>query len=66
MKLAEFEQGVLIKEHKETATSEENGTEIYFEPDETVFKHYNFISEYIENQIWNYCYLNAGLVINYQ
>lgn len=65
MKLAEFEQGVLIKEHKETATTEENGTEIYFEPDETVFKHYNFISEYIENQIWNYCYLNAGLVINY-
>ncbi|MBP6625492.1 MAG: ATP-binding protein, partial [Chitinophagaceae bacterium] len=65
MKLAEFEQGVLIKEHKEVATTEENGTEIFFEPDDTVFKHYNFISEYIDNQIWNYCYLNAGLVINF-
>jgi topoisomerase-4 subunit B len=65
MKLAEFERGDLIKEHKETATQEPNGTEIRFTPDDTVFKHYKFIDEYIENQIWNYCYLNAGLIINY-
>ncbi|MBP6625126.1 MAG: type IIA DNA topoisomerase subunit B, partial [Chitinophagaceae bacterium] len=45
--------------------TEENGTEIFFVPDDTVFKHYNFISEYIDNRIWNYCYLNAGLVINF-
>jgi topoisomerase-4 subunit B len=65
MKLAEFERGNLIKEHKEVATTESNGTEIFFIPDDTVFKHYKFIDEYIENQIWNYCYLNAGLIINY-
>jgi topoisomerase-4 subunit B len=65
MKLAEFERGDLVKEHKETATQEPNGTEIRFTPDDTVFKHYKFIDEYIENQIWNYCYLNAGLIINY-
>jgi len=65
MKLAEFERGALVKEHKEVATTEANGTQITFVPDDTVFKHYKFIDEYIENQLWNYCYLNAGLVINY-
>jgi len=64
-KVAEFEQGVLIKEHKETATNEPNGTLVTFTPDNTVFKHYHFIHEYIENQIWNYCFLNAGLQINF-
>ncbi|MBK7761802.1 MAG: type IIA DNA topoisomerase subunit B [Bacteroidetes bacterium] len=65
MKIAEFERGVLIKEHKETSTTEENGTEIFFTPDDTVFKNYKYIEEYIENQIWNYCYLNAGLVMHF-
>jgi topoisomerase-4 subunit B len=65
MKVAEFERGKLTKEHKEIATKEENGTEIFFIPDETVFKHYKFLDEYIENQIWNYCYLNSGLIINF-
>lgn len=65
MKTAEFERGILIKEHKETATKENNGTEVYFQPDDTVFKHYHFVSEYLENQVWNYCFLNAGLVINF-
>jgi len=65
MKLAEFEQGALIQEHKEIPTTETNGTEIMFVPDDSVFKHYKYIDEYIENQLWNYCYLNAGLIINY-
>jgi topoisomerase IV subunit B len=65
MKLAEFEKGVLIKEHKEVVITEENGTEIFFIPDDTIFKNYKFIDEYIENQIWNYCYLNAGLIITF-
>ncbi len=65
MKEAEFEKGVLTKEHKETSTTEPNGTYVYFRPDDTVFRHYHFISEYIENQIWNYCFLNAGLQINF-
>ena len=63
MKMAEFEKGYLVKEHKEVATKEPNGTEIYFRPDATVFKNYKFVDEYIENQVWNYCYLNAGLSI---
>jgi topoisomerase-4 subunit B len=65
MKTAEFERGILTKEHKEAATTETNGTLVYFQPDDTVFKHYHFVSEYLENQVWNYCFLNAGLVINF-
>lgn len=64
VKTAEFEKGVLIKEHKETKSTEDNGTLITFIPDETVFKNFHFIHEYLDNQLWNYCYLNAGLVIN--
>ena len=64
-KTAEFEKGVLIKEFKEGKSTEHNGTLITFIPDDTVFRNFHFIPEYLENQIWNYCYLNAGLIINY-
>jgi topoisomerase-4 subunit B len=63
-KTAEFEKGVLIKEHKETATKEENGTFVTFIPDDSIFKSFHFVQEYLDNQFWNYCYLNAGLVMN--
>lgn len=63
-KVAEFEKGNLIKEHKETATREENGTLVTFIPDESIFKNFHFVQEYLDNQFWNYCYLNAGLVMN--
>ncbi|HQZ51005.1 MAG TPA: DNA topoisomerase IV subunit B, partial [Chitinophagaceae bacterium] len=62
-KTAEFERGVLIKEHKEAKTGEENGTLVTFIPDEQIFKNYKYHSEFLENQIWNYCFLNAGLKI---
>jgi topoisomerase IV subunit B len=65
LKMAEFERGELIKEHKEVNTTEENGTSVSFFPDDTVFKNYHYINEFVENQIWNYCYLNAGLTIVY-
>lgn len=64
-KVAEFKRGELIKEHKESATSESNGTEVVFIPDASIFRNYHFISDYIEKQLWNYCYLNAGLVISF-
>ncbi len=64
-KIAEFEKGLLIKDHKEQASTESNGTEVCFIPDDTIFKNYHYIPEFLENQFWNYCFLNAGLVINY-
>ncbi len=64
-KTAEFERGVLIKEHKEGKSGEQNGTMVTFIPDDTVFKNFKFHPEFLENQIWNYCFLNAGLKINF-
>ena len=63
-KTAEFERGVLTQEHKETKTTEENGTLVTFVPDDKIFKNFHFVQEYLDNQFWNYCYLNAGLVMN--
>src|SRR5258705_6746765 len=64
-KTAEFQRGALIKEHKEAKTGESNGTVVTFIPDELVFKNFKFHTEFLENQIWNYCFLNAGLKIVY-
>jgi topoisomerase-4 subunit B len=64
-KRASFSKGNLVKEDKETKTAEPNGTLVEFVPDESIFKNFHFINEYLDNQFWNYCYLNAGLVINY-
>lgn len=64
-KVAEFEKGILKEDRTVEKTSERNGTKVIFSPDATVFKHYHFIPEYLENQIWNYAFLNAGLTINY-
>jgi topoisomerase-4 subunit B len=64
-KSASFKRGQLIEETKETKSSEPNGTLVIFTPDATIFKNYHFIYEYIESQLWNYCYLNAGLVIHF-
>jgi topoisomerase-4 subunit B len=64
-KTAEFKKGVLLSDKKEEKTTEDNGTEITFTPDEQIFKNYHYLPDFLENQFWNYCFLNAGLVINY-
>jgi len=64
-KMAEFEKGELTNDPPIDKTSERNGTRVTFSPDSSIFKNYHFIPEYLENQIWNYAYLNAGLTINY-
>ena len=63
VKEAEFQRGVLIKEYKETKTGDGNGTLVTFIPDENIFKNFHFRPEFLEEQIWNYCFLNAGLRI---
>jgi topoisomerase IV subunit B len=64
-KLAEFKKGVLTLDPKETKTDEKNGTLVEFEPDGSMFKNYHFILEYLDDLMWNYAFLNAGLTINY-
>jgi topoisomerase-4 subunit B len=62
-KIVDFEKGVLTKDHKLQDTIEPNGTAITFVADDTIFKHFKYINEYIENMLWNYVYLNSGLTI---
>ena len=64
-KAFQFSRGNITEDFKQEKTAEGNGTLIEFEPDNTVFKNYKFRNEFIENQLWNYVYLNAGLRINF-
>jgi len=61
---ASFEKGVLKSDNTE-ATKDENGTYIYFEPDNTLFLNYQFHDDIIETMLRNYTYLNTGLAIMY-
>ena len=62
MRRATFEKGQLVNDETQK-TEEENGTYVYFEPDASLFKHYQFQSEFIEILLRNYTYLNTGLTI---
>lgn len=64
-KIAEFNRGELVREEAEKDTTQRNGTSISFTPDDSIFRHYRFLPEFVENMIWNYVYLNAGLTINF-
>ena len=64
-KIAEFVKGELTRDEAEKETTQRNGTAINFTPDDTIFRHYHFIPEFVENLIWNYVFLNAGLTINF-
>ena len=59
-----FERGKLISDKTEP-TQDENGTYIFFEPDNTLFKNYSFHDEFVETMLRNYTYLNSGLTIMY-
>ena len=61
---AVFESGQLISDVTEPS-QDENGTYIYFEPDNTKFQNYRFHDEIVENMLRNYTYLNTGLTIMY-
>ncbi|HOK51767.1 MAG TPA: DNA topoisomerase IV subunit B [Bacteroidales bacterium] len=60
-----FAEGNLVTEEPEQPTSERNGTEVIFRPDEKMFGHFHFIPEYIEAMVRNYTYLNSGLTIRF-
>ena len=61
---AVFECGELVSDVTEPS-QDENGTYIYFEPDNTKFQNYQFHDEIVENMLRNYTYLNIGLTIMY-
>ena len=61
---ATFEKGQLITDITEDS-AEENGTYIFFEPDDTLFVNYKFQSQFVETLLRNYTYLNTGLTFLY-
>ena len=61
---ATFEKGQLLTDVTEN-TSEENGTYIFFEPDDTLFVGYKFQNQFVETLLRNYTYLNTGLTFIY-
>ena len=65
IKSAEFSRGNLTEEHKEESTTTRKGTRVTFIPDEEIFKNYKFKFEFVDKMLWNYAYLNRGLVINF-
>lgn len=62
-KVATFQQGILAEDLPVQSTQEADGTQVIFEPDAAIFKNFHFIPQFIEEQIWNYAFLNAGLAI---
>ena len=64
VRTAIFEKGTLLSDVTEDST-EESGTYIFFEPDNTLFLNYCFKPEFIETMLRNYTYLNTGLAIIY-
>ena len=65
VKSAEFEYGNIKNDNNISKSDEKNGTYIEFKPDSEIFKNYHFIPEYLEDQLWNYAFLNSGLSISY-
>ena len=64
VRTAKFERGKLVDDTT-VPTEDENGTYIYFEPDDTLFHNYSFHDDIIETMLRNYTYLNTGLTIMY-
>jgi len=62
---ATFQQGVLGQQTSIQSTQEPDGTRVVFEPDASIFNNFCFIPQFIEEQIWNYAFLNAGLSITF-
>ena len=61
---AAFEKGQLVSDVTEEST-DENGTGIFFEPDDTLFLNYKFQNQFVETLLRNYTYLNTGLTFIY-
>ena len=64
MRAVRFEKGNLTGDETQP-TQDENGTFVFFEPDNSLFVNYEFHDDIVETMLRNYTYLNAGLIIMY-
>jgi topoisomerase-4 subunit B len=54
-----------VKDAPVASTHEKDGTCVTFMPDDAIFGNFHFMHEYLEQMIWNYAYLNTGLILEY-
>ena len=64
-KRVEYSKAIVTEESAIQPTKEPNGTSVFFIPDKTIFKDYEYKDEYIEPLLKNYVFLNSGLTILY-
>ena len=64
VRTAVFERGNLVSDVT-ADSSDESGTAISFEPDDTIFTNFAFQPAIVETMLRNYTYLNTGLIIMY-
>lgn len=64
-KQVEYSRAIVTEDTAIKASTESNGTQVFFVPDKNIFKEYNFKDEYIETLLKNYVFLNSGLTIVY-
>ncbi len=64
-KLAEFSKGIIVNDYPvaEAEPKMKQGTRMEFVPDAEIFHNFKFRMEYVEKMLWNYAYLNPGLVL---
>ncbi|MCP5514965.1 MAG: type IIA DNA topoisomerase subunit B [Spirochaetales bacterium] len=60
---AVFEKGILKSQKSGTKKGEKNGTYVEFTPDRDIFAEYQYNTEFLEQRLWNYAYLNRGLTL---
>ncbi|NOZ35130.1 MAG: type IIA DNA topoisomerase subunit B [Chlorobi bacterium] len=65
MKEIEYSEGKLIEDKKIQKSTQKNGTEIVFKPDNQLFNSYHYLDDFIEAMLKNYVYLNSGLTVKY-
>jgi len=60
---AVFQQGTLKSKRNGRTSKEKDGTYVEFQPDPEIFGEFSFNPEFIEQRLWNYAYLNSGLIL---
>mgnify|MGYP006285148867 CR=1 FL=1 len=60
---AVFSKGELLKERSGNQKKEKDGTYVEFVPDPEIFGDYSYNHEFVEQRMWNYACLNAGLTL---
>lgn len=64
-KRVEYSVGQVIKEHEIEDTNQKNGTEVFFEPDKSLFEGFKYQRDFVEPMLKYYGYLNSGLKIKF-